>query len=694
MSPGERVRRQGGFTLLETLLTVAIAAMVLLPLFGWAFVASRQSTDAAVRNVDGASVGLLRSYFLRDVASADFAAAGTAANGSDCPGDPGEAALPEDSVLRLELDGTDVVYTRAPSRAGDGTSVWRRECEAGALRGVTELVRDIDAASLAVGCGPRPTMPSSDCGRISLSVQTTGGNLLSMSASLRAGSAAGGSDGGGGPVYVSPDVVVSVSAVEVYRGEVVTFDGSGSVDPRGGPLTYHWELGDGTTSTEAVTDHAYTQLGEFTAVFTATTSEGTPTSDYVRVRVVNRPPVAVISSPADGHTTYQCTNVSFAANGSNDAGDAAYGGQVARYRWSYGDGSTHVTTAAAGAHSRQYTRPSPDDGNAPFVVGLTVDDNDDGASTQVTRSVYVKNRVPHEPTITAQVQNGPLILGGSSYTGTKPLTVTFDATASDPDGSCDTLFYEWDLGGGLTDTRKTFTHTFTSGSSRTIRLTVSDEHGATRQSAPITLTLNTSPVAAFTLSPTTVRTGTAVTVTNQSTDAETAANQLTYSWTFEHGNQDGTNRTSSAQHPGTVTFSHDGAASDTFAPGPSGATYTVTLTVTDPQGGSSTTTRTVQVTGAPAPTGLSHSGLGCQGFLCTGSRYIDMSWNAVSSATRYQIRLECDWLLCGTNHTLETTATSYHQSGLPFNSGSYRFRVRARDAHSGRWGEWSEWRYT
>ena len=58
MSPGERVRRQGGFTLLETLLTVAIAAMVLLPLFGWAFVASRQSTDAAVRNVDGATPSL------------------------------------------------------------------------------------------------------------------------------------------------------------------------------------------------------------------------------------------------------------------------------------------------------------------------------------------------------------------------------------------------------------------------------------------------------------------------------------------------------------------------------------------------------------------------------------------------------------------------------------------------------------
>jgi hypothetical protein len=71
-----------------------------------------------------------------------------------------------------------------------------------------------------------------------------------------------------------------------------------------------------------------------------------------------------------------------------------------------------------------------------------------------------------------------------------------------------------------------------------------------------------------------------------------------------------------------------------------------------------------------------------------------MSWSAVSNVTQYEVRLECDWLLCGTNHTLYTTGTSVSQGGLPFTSGSYNFRVRARDAHSGRWGEWSDWRHT
>lgn len=686
---GHRRKGQGGFTLLETMLSVSLIAMVMLPIFGWAFVASEQQVATIVRNIDGASVGLLRAHFLRDVASSTDAMVGGAAAGNDCTGGSSSASTPVDTVMVLQADSTKtLVYNRATSSKGDGTSIWRRECAAGALVSERELVRKIAPSSLVVTCGPRPTLPSTDCGRISLVTQTDGGQSVSMAASLRAGASVGIVGGGGGPIYISPDVSVTVSALEVHRGEQVTFDGTASI-ATGAPLTYHWELGDGTTATTSSVTHAYTQLGEFTAVFTATTPDGTPGTNFTRIKVTNRKPTAVISSPAANVSTYQCTPITFAGTGSNDSGDASYGGAIAKYHWDYGDGRTGTVNTVS--HSSQFTNIGPNSGNSPLTVGLTVEDNDGGMSPMVSRDILVKNRLPNVPPITAQVQNGPLVSAGGNYTGTLPLVVKLRSNASDPDGSCDTLSYSWDLGGGQQSTAADPDLNITSGSSRTVKLTVTDEHGGSRTSQPITFTLNGPPTAAFTLNPTSVRTGVAVTVTNSSSDNETPASGLTYAWTFQHGNQDGTNSTSGLQNPGTVKFSHNQAVSDTFAPASPGEAYTVTLTVTDPQGGTSTTTRTVNVTGAPAPTNLAHSGFGCSGWFCAGSRTGTMSWSAVSNVDRYQVRLECEWLWCGTNYTLETAGLSITQSGLPSISGDYKFRVRARDSYSGRWGTWSSW---
>ncbi|MFN7148676.1 MAG: PKD domain-containing protein [Microthrixaceae bacterium] len=684
---------QGGFTLLETMITVMLAGLIMAPIFGWAFVASRQQAATITRNIDGASVGLLRTYFLRDVASASGASAGTAANGGDCSGGTAEAAAATDTLLNLaSAPGERVIYNRATASDGDGLSIWRRVCTGATATTETELIRDIEPSSLDVSCAARPGMPSTDCGRISLRVTTDRGRAVSMSASLRAGVAVGAvSGGGGGSTYVSPDVTITASAIEVYRGESVTFDATATM-PSGETPTSHWDLGDGTTASTASVTHSYSSLGEFTAVYTATTAAGTPSSDYIRIQVRNRPPTAVISSPsADPLTVNRCQSVSFAANGSADNDS---GGSIVRYVWDYGDGDTSTQPGPA-SHTHAFAAPrSPAN---PYSVSLRVEDNDHdefgNGSDSTSTDVIVDNRAPNTPTITGS-WGGQTVSGGSTLGVTSPATVAFSATASDPDGSCDTLSYQWLVDGDPVSGATSATYSYTASGSKQIKVRITDDQGESKTSSAVTVSTNSPPSAAFTLNPTTVRTGVNVTVTNDSSDAETAASGLSYAWTFEHGNQNGTNSSSSAQNPGTVEFSHNGSSGEVFAPGSSGQAYTVTLTVTDPQGGTATTTRTVNVTGAPKPTGLSTSGFGCSGFLCLGSRTGTMSWSAVSNVTQYEVRLECDWWLCGTSHTIYTTSTSVSQGGLPATSSSYNFRVRARDSHSGRWGEWSDWKHT
>jgi PKD repeat protein len=170
---------------------------------------------------------------------------------------------------------------------------------------------------------------------------------------------------------------------------------------------------------------------------------------------------------------------------------------------------------------------------------------------------------------TQPVQNQPPLaaFSASPLQGPAPLAVAFDASASaDPDGAI--AAYGWALGDGATTASGvTVTHTYQDPGVYTVRLTVTDDRGATagaqRVVAVTTADGNLPPTAAFTVTPSEGTAPLAV-----SFDAASSSDPdglvVGYAWAFGDGN---TGSGSTAQH----TYSTAG-------------TYLARLTVTDDRG--------------------------------------------------------------------------------------------------------------
>lgn len=100
------------------------------------------------------------------------------------------------------------------------------------------------------------------------------------------------------------------------------------------------------------------------------------------------------------------------------------------------------------------------------------------------------NSVNRPPTVT---------LGADQTSGSLPLTVTFTATATDPDG--DPLTYAWEFGDGATTPNSSVTesHTYQTAGSFTATVTVSDGQATTR--ASLTITPSVGPPDPSTVAP-------------------------------------------------------------------------------------------------------------------------------------------------------------------------------------------------
>ncbi|MEQ1802501.1 MAG: FG-GAP-like repeat-containing protein [Gammaproteobacteria bacterium] len=110
-------------------------------------------------------------------------------------------------------------------------------------------------------------------------------------------------------VSYQPTQPVALAAATPVSGAsplVVSFVGNGSYDPQGLPLTYLWNFGDGTTSTQPNPVKTYTvangQIQNFVASLTVTDATLLTAQAFVSVSVNNTPPTVNITSPASGGT--------------------------------------------------------------------------------------------------------------------------------------------------------------------------------------------------------------------------------------------------------------------------------------------------------------------------------------------------------------------------------------------------------
>ncbi|HKY14667.1 MAG TPA: PKD domain-containing protein, partial [Microthrixaceae bacterium] len=435
----------------------------------------------------------------------------------------------------------------------------------------------------------------------------------------------------------APVAAISANVVSGPAPLAVSFNGSASSDANGPIVTYAWNFGGGATSSAANPSHTF-GLGVHTVTLTVTDEDGATDTATTTITATNQLPTAAFTrSPGSGTAPLA---VSFNGSGSSDPD-----GTIATYSWNFGDGGTA-------------TGPNP---NHTFPVGtwtvtLTVTDNVGGTDSE-TATVTVTNALP-----TASFTTTPA-------SGNAPLNVAFNgAASSDPNGTI--VSYGWNFGDGGTASGVNPSHVFGVGTF-TVTLTVTDNHGGTASTTRTVTSNNVAPVASFTTTPSSGAAPLNVAF-NASGSTDTSGPISTYAWDFD----------TAWAFAGDLVSSTSPTTSHVYTPG----VYTARLTVTDIYGASSSTTRTITVSGTPAaPTGLHKIGQGC----C--DTYGDFQWNPVPGADAYEINM-AGWFLggCVTDHSDVTNGQTnqgrVQAVGLCLGS---RYDVSIRARANGTWGPWS-----
>jgi PKD repeat protein len=302
--------------------------------------------------------------------------------------------------------------------------------------------------------------------------------------------------------------------------------------------TFNWQFPGGTPATSTAQNPivTYPAAGTYSAVLTVSNAVGNNTSTQNAIVTVNTTPVTAFSATTNG------LSATFANTSSN----------ATAFSWNFGDGNS--STQATPTHT--YAT----DGSYTVVLTAT---NGCG-STTATRTVVIAT---------------PPVAGftASNTSGCSPLTVQYTSTSS-----ANSTSFNWQFPGGTpaTSTAQNPTVTYPAADTYSAVLTVSNAVGNNTSTQNAIVTVNTTPVAAFS----------ATTNGLSATFANTSSNATVFSWNFGDGN-------SSTQATPTHTYAADGS-------------YTVVLTATNGCG-STTSTQTVVIATPPVAGFTASNTSGC-----------------------------------------------------------------------------------
>ncbi|MCB2099397.1 MAG: PKD domain-containing protein, partial [Rhodobacterales bacterium] len=354
------------------------------------------------------------------------------------------------------------------------------------------------------------------------------------------------------PVAVAADMTVE-------EGQTFNHDGSGSSDPNGDPLTYAWDL-DNDGNYDNATGVAPSQVFPADGVYTV----GLQVSDSLltdettaTITVTDRGPTAAFDWAPEPQE--EGTAVSF-GDLSTSSPDT-----IVAWAWDF-DG--------LGASSDQHPSFTFDD-DGTYTVTLTVTDSD-GSVDSVSHDVTITDRAP-----TAAFTWAP----EPSVEGS-PVAFT-DTSTSSPDAI---VSWAWDFAGLGSSAAQNPSFAFPDNGVYTVSLTVTDDDGSTNTTTHDVTVLNANPVVNAGLDQTTGEGSTVSLDPATFTDAGTAD---THTATVDWGDGSGPQAATVNQGAGSGSVPGSHVYTD-------GGVYTVTVTVTDDDGGVGSDTMIVTVGNAGA----------------------------------------------------------------------------------------------
>ncbi len=278
--------------------------------------------------------------------------------------------------------------------------------------------------------------------------------------------------------YIVVNTTPTAGFTSAANGLTVTFTNTTI-----GAVSYSWDFGDGSSSTEVNPTHTYAADGTYTVILSATNACGT---------VIRTQTVTVTTAPTAGFTastnagcaplTVQFTNTSSA--------------NATSFDWQFPGGNPSSSTAQ-NPPSVDYALPGT------YTVTLTAS-NGAGSST-FTQIIVVS--------------------GGPSANFTSSVT---DLTATFTNNSSNGLTYSWDFGDGGSSTDPNPTYTYAADGTYTVVLTATNDCGTSTFTQNVVII--TEPSAGFSVNTTN---GCAVLTVNF-TDIS-AGNPVSWAWDFPGG---------------------------------------------------------------------------------------------------------------------------------------------------------------